>query len=309
MNCHNIIFTKPLGLSLNLVNLLILNDYCIKNNFNLIFFIPNNHLEIVKKLDTVAQFIVVDDDYQRFVYKTNYLKLGPSVFSVKLKCLIKKHFLPDLNLSDTLFYDADWTQEKQRHARKFIQNIPLHKTNILIYNTYDSVELCNISPIKIVIDSDPNILFNKIDDNILSFNLLDIHENSKTVYAFWDYIIENKLRQHPTASLFFVSGNHETLLYFTKKYNGINKLDKLSYEIRPRYCRTNYSKTIGTPDNIYYDIINCSFTNFQSFGKLLNEFAEVKNIFNTVALINENGRMTEPMFDVLVNHLKYNITA
>jgi|APGre2960657404_1045060.scaffolds.fasta_scaffold23461_3 hypothetical protein len=305
MNCHNIIFTKPLGLSSNLANLLILNDYCIKNNFNLIFFIAENHLEILKKLDTIAQFIVVDGAYQQLILKGNYLKLGPLIFAIKLKSLIKNHFLKELDLSDTYFYDADWIQSERRPARKFIKNIPLDKTNILVYNTYDSVELLNISPIKIAIGDDPNILFNETDDNILSFNLIDIHKDKKITCAFWDYIIENKLKQYPTARLFFVSGNYETLQRFTVKYGAINKLDKLSYETRPRSCRTNYSKTIGSPNNIYYDMLNCSFTNFQSFDSVLYEFPEVRNIFSTAELVQTT---LPPMFDVLINYFKNNNT-
>jgi len=305
MNYHNIIFTKPLGLSLNLTNLLILNDYCIKNNFGLIFFIPENHLGIVKKLNTIARFIVVDKDYQRFIDKSNYLKLGPSVFSIKLKCLIKKQFLPDLNLSDTYFYSIDTVKSKHRDDQKFIRNIELDKTNVLIYNTYSSTELHDILPVKIDVDDDPNILFNKVDDNTLSFNLIDIHENKRFVYAFWDYIIKNKLKQHPAARLFFVSGNRETLEHFTVKYNGINKLDNLSYETRPRYCRTNYSATIGSPNDTYYDILNCGFTNFQSFDSLLNQFPEAVNVFSSVKLI-QPGVMQQPSFDVLVNYFKRN---
>jgi hypothetical protein len=305
MSYHNIIFTKPLGLSLNLANLLILNDYCVKNNFSLTFFIPETHLEILKKFDTIAQFIVIDDNYRQFILKENYLELGPIIFSAKLKCLIKKQFLLDLNLSDTHFYDADWTQADRRHARNFIENIPLHKPNVLVYNTYSSIELYNISPVKLVIDSNPNVLFDKINDNILSFNLISIHENKQLAYAFWDYMIENKLRQYPVSRLFFVSVNHEILQHFTTKYNSINKLENLTYESRPRYCRTNYSKTIGSSNNTYYDMINCSFTNFQSFDNLVDEFPEVRNIFNTIKLLRP-GTMQGPTFDTLVNYFKYN---
>ena len=307
MSYHNIIFTKPLGLSLNLVNLLILNDYCSKNSFDLTFCVPQSHLQVLEKFDTRARFIVIDDNYRQSILKEKYLELGPTLFSIKLKTLIKKQFLPDLNLSDTHFYDADWTQTDRRHSRRSIKNIPLNKSNVLVYNTYGSEELYNISPVKPILDNVNKILFDEIDNSILSFNLIDIHENKQQVYKFWDFIIENKLKSHPSSRLFFVSGNYETLKHFTLKYNSINKLENLTYENRPRYCRTNYSKTIGSPLDTYYDIVNCSFTNFHSINSLLEEFPEVTNIFNDIELL-KPGAIRELPFEVLINYFKYNYT-
>ena len=305
MSYHNIIYAKPHGLNLNLANLLILNDYCSKNSFDLTFCVPQSQLEILKKFNTRARFIVIDDEYLQFTLKSNYLKLGPSLFAIIFKIIIKQNFLPDLDLSDTYFYDADWTQADRRHSRRSIHNMPLHKKNVLLYTTYNSSKLYDISPpIKIVLDNSDKVLFNTIDDSVLSFNLISIDENKQLAYAFWDFMIENKLKQYPSAKLFFVSGNYETLKHFTLKYNSINKLENLTYENRKRYCRTNYSKTVGSPSDTYCDIINCVFTNFYSFDKLVEEFPEVRNIFNTVKLLRP-GTMQGPTFDTLVNYFKY----
>ena len=66
---------------------------------------------------------------------------------------------------------------------------------------------------------------------------------------------------------------------------------------------------VGDPVKIFSDLlkeypINCVFTNFHSFDRLVEEFPEVRNIFNTVKLLRP-GTMQGPTFDTLVNYFKY----
>jgi hypothetical protein len=291
MSCRNIIFCKPTGLNSNLVNLLILNDYCIKNHLKLIFFIKKNHLKIVKQFNTIAKFIIVDDEYVNFSCGFNYRKLGYICFSTKLKLYIKKYFLVNLDINDTYFCDG---------YNKTIENIPLCKTNILLYKIYKN-ELINITKRKIKVKNNLNLICNSDNKNILSLNLVNMGGNQKLVYNFWDCIIKENIKKYSDPCLFFVSGDYKMLKYFTLKYSSINNINDKSYE-------SVYSSTVnsviskGSSNDIFYDIINCSFTNFKSLHVLRNEFPEIFIKFKEVNFINRTEH-----FDFLVEHFSGNI--
>lgn len=291
MNCHNIIFCKPTGLNSNLVNLLICNDYCIKNNCNLIFFIKEKQLETAKRLNTVAQFIVVDQEYLDFCCGFNYRNLSYLEFSLRLKSLIKKYYVEDLSFKDTYFHSG---------YNQNLDSISSQYANILLYKIYKT-ELKNISKNVLQLEDSHKIKFKKLDPNILSFNLVNTGGDQKRVYDFWDYVIDKKFKKCPRSQLFFVCGDKVMLERFTKKYSSINSINDKEYEVK-------YSNTFdtiihrGAEDDIFYDMINCSFTNFQSLHSLRHEFPEIANIFKDVSFVNRTEH-----FDFLVEYFKDNI--
>ena len=299
MSYHkSIIYCKPVGLSMNLLNLLVCDDYCKKNNYNLIFFIKDNQLEFAKKLNTSAQLIPIDSDYCNFLAEENYKKYSQLEYSIKLKILIKTKYINDLNISNCNFY-AD--------LPSFEKNcIPIKQWSLLrkIPTRY---RLLNISNKTIAIQKHPNIIFDKYEKNVLSFNLHNVNDcnHQQQVYELWDYIIKNKIKKYPKHSLFFVSGNVKMLKHFNSKYNGINNM-KIIHEYETKYaaCSRQFI-TRGAPLNIFYDIINCSFTNFQSLHNLRIEFPELNSLFSNVNFISSNLIID---FDIAVNYFKNNIT-
>lgn len=291
MNYRNIIFCKPTGLNANLVNLLICNDYCIKNNCNLIFFIHENQLEVAKRLDTIAKFIVVDQQYLEFCCGFNYRKLTHLEFSLRLKSLIKKYYVENLSFKNTHFHSG---------YNQNLNSIASQYTNILLYKIYKN-ELKNISRNALCLKDNHKIKFKKYDSSVLSFNLVNTGGDQKRVYDFWDFIINKKIRHSPQSKLFFVSGNRQMLKYFSNKYSGLNSIDDKLYEtVFSRTFSSNINK--GCPNDIFYDIINCSFTNFQSLHSLRHEFPEITSIFKDVNFINRTEH-----FDFLVEYFIDNI--
>jgi hypothetical protein len=291
MSCRNIIFCKPTGLNSNLVNLLVCNDYCVKNNYNLIFFIKEKQLEIAKQCNTIAQFIVVNPEYLDFSCGFNYRKLSLLEFSLRLKSLIKKYYIETLSFKDTYFHSG---------YNQNLDDISSQYHNILLYKIYKS-ELKNISKTQLRLKDNSKIKFKKYYSNILSFNLVNTGGDQKRVYDFWDYVINKKIMKHPRSQLFFVCGDKIMLERFTKKYLSINSINDKEYEIK-------YSSTFdsiihrGAENDIFYDIVNCSFTNFQSLHDLRDEFSEITSTFKDVSFINRTEH-----FDFLVEYFTDNV--
>jgi hypothetical protein len=276
---------------------LVCDDYCKKNNYNLIYFIKDSQLEFAEKLNTGARLIPVDSDYCNFLAGPNYIKYSQMEYSTKLKILIKTKYINDLNISNCNFYTDLLSLKKNC--------IPIKQWNLL--RKINTNEFFNIPNKTISIEKHPNIIFNKYEKNILSFNLRNVNDcnHQQPVYELWDYIIKNKIKKYPKHSLFFVSGDAKMLKHFNSKYNGINNIE-IIHEYETKYAASlGQFITRGASLNIFYDIINCSFTDFQSLHDLRIEFPELNLLFSNVNFISSN--LISP-FDIAVNYFKNNIT-
>ena len=273
-----LIHFKPISICTVLLKSFILNDYCKKNNLKFTTFIKSEHACVLDIINPNLNIELTDYNY-------TFEKRGCDL-DLKTKYYFKNMHAKNLSIDDIDIFD-----EKNSN----LNNLKINKLTLVdIVLDRHSHKLNNINH-EITCNKD----FESLDDSIYGFNLFNPYDD-KLGYELYEYVL-NVLSPK---KVFFVSGNKEMLKYFNEKYN-IPTIDK-NYDITVGAGKDLIGKklTRGRADDMIYDALKCSTTNFYDLQKIKSTITLPSKFKELFFIRNYNHKDS---FDVFVKFLKNNL--